>query len=84
LAYYPFYEAKLDNKEKLMIDKGENNVVKIIVPENSMGTIRIGYVKNLIWGISDCISALSLLFFIYLFAKKGKKISLLDKKIFLC
>jgi hypothetical protein len=58
LAYYPFYEAKLNQKDKLEIAKGENNIVRIIIPSQSQGIINIQYREPILWALADIVSVL--------------------------
>lgn len=75
LAYYPFYKARLDNKEELKISKGENNVVRIAIPANSGGKVKIYYQKEMLWLVADIISAIAIILLLMNFSaiKQNKK-----------
>lgn len=74
LAYYPFYKAVLNGDEELLITKGENNVIRVGIPANSKGNIKIQYSECVSWLISDIISGISIVLFLALIIDNEKVI----------
>lgn len=81
LAYYPFYSAKLNNEVNLRIEKGSNNVLRIILPADTKGNINIYYAKSKLWLLSDLISLLTSVIFIIILVRLYKKESFKNKPI---
>lgn len=81
LAYYPFYKATLDDKIELNVSKGADNVVRIHVPVNSQGNIRVQYQKSISWLVADMISAIAILLFLLSFFQFNFKLIMLTKKV---
>ncbi|MFA9376829.1 MAG: hypothetical protein ACERKZ_08745 [Lachnotalea sp.] len=71
LAYYPFYKAKLNNTSYLKIAKGDNNIVRIIVPSNTVGNIKVKYVEPNLWRLTDVVSAFIIILFLFSFSKRA-------------
>lgn len=73
LLNYPGYVCKTQQSNKLKIENGENNVVRIMLPSNYTGTI---YLKNAglwYWNLASIISAVSLILLVgYLYFRKKK------------
>lgn len=58
LVYYPGYEARVvSSGEKLTISSGDNHMLRVIVPADFEGEIRIDFTGRMIWKIADIISA---------------------------
>lgn len=58
LVYYPGYEARVvSSGEKLTISSGDNHMLRVIVPADFEGEIRIDFTGRMIWEIADIISA---------------------------
>ena len=67
---YKGYKAKTENGKYLNIVDGNNNVVRIIIPENFNGKIKCKFEEPLLWKISEIISLLSVIGIIILLCKK--------------
>lgn len=55
LLYYPGYAAYADGTQ-LQCEKGDNNVVRVIVPADFNGYINIKYCKSMAWIIAEIVS----------------------------
>jgi hypothetical protein len=64
LAYYPFYNADLNEEISLRIEKGKNNVLRIILPADAKGNIIIHYSESKFWLLSNFISLIASAIFI--------------------
>jgi hypothetical protein len=60
LLYYPGYTAILDSNTKLVIEKGNDNVLRVNVPANTSGNIVIKYQGRKMWDLCTLISILTL------------------------
>ncbi len=58
LLYYPGYRAlKGDTKEELAVVPGENNVLRVEIPQGFQGNVIIDFVGKSYWRIGNAISA---------------------------
>ena len=73
LYYYPGYVATTENGDKLSLDRGSNNRVKVSIPNGFEGNIYVRYKEYPVWRIAELISVLSLIGLIIL--QKRKKTS---------
>lgn len=57
LLLYKGYQAKdMQTGEKLTVCAGENQLVRVILPEGYAGTVKVGFVSPLSWRIAEVIS----------------------------
>lgn len=70
---YKGYKATDNISRPLVIENGNNNVIKIIVPENYSGTIDVDFKEPIYWRISEIITLISA-FVIMMLIKNKKRI----------
>ena len=58
LYYYPGYKAFTDDGKSLKLERGDNNRIKVILPDGFSGSIKVRYKEFLIWRICEIISLL--------------------------
>lgn len=58
LLYYPGYRAWADGKE-IPVERGEQNLVRVILPTGSQGTVEVRYKGKRSWNLAAVISAAS-------------------------
>lgn len=74
LLYYSGYTARdVSDGTSFPIQAGDNNRIRIIVPEGYQGTIRIAYQEPVIWRIAEAVSLASLLFLLIYAGMNRKK-----------
>lgn len=56
LYYYPGYTAWNDNGELLIVDRGDNNRIRISVPAGYSGGIKLRYRERKLWRLCEIIS----------------------------
>ena len=56
LYYYPGYTAWTDSGELLIVDRGDNNRIKISVPAGYSGGIKLRYRERKLWRLCEVIS----------------------------
>ncbi len=60
LLYYPGYRAVDGNGNALMVEAGNNFVVRVLLPAGFDGTVNVRFVSPMSWRIAEIISALGL------------------------
>jgi hypothetical protein len=74
LLLYKGYGAEdADTGETLTISAGDNNVVRIQIPAGFSGHVKVRFTSPFYWRISEIISAVSVIFFIYLLIKQKRQ-----------
>lgn len=73
LVSYPIYKASDDSGVELRLEKGDNNVVQLIVPADFNGTAHIRYKEPILWRIAELISLVSAIGFATICMKKTNK-----------
>ena len=66
LLYYSGYQALWNNSSRLKTEKGNNNSLRILLPDESEGSLTIKYRGFLIWDIANIVSCLAFLLFVYI------------------
>lgn len=66
ITYYRGYYAFGDNKENFQIVQGDNAVLRIMIPANYQGNIKIRFRGFWYWNISNMISLLSLMILLFI------------------
>ncbi|RDY30550.1 hypothetical protein [Lachnotalea glycerini] len=74
LMYYPFYSVKMNHVTNLQYERGENNVLRIIIPSEAKGSIIIKSTEKSTWMIADLISLLTIAGCVVSLARKQHKI----------
>ena len=65
LLYYSGYQALWNNSTRLITEKGNNNLLRVLIPDASKGSITIKYKGFVIWDIANIVSLLAFLLFVY-------------------
>ncbi len=72
LFFYPGYRASI-NGEARVIERGENNVIRVWLREGDSGELRVYYQGNILWRLADWVSVLTLLGYPVCKIAAGKK-----------
>ncbi len=70
LSNYRHYTAKDSLGNKLLIENGDNNVVRVILPKSFSGEVFVKYTPPMYWHVCEIISLISVLSFIALVIRK--------------
>ena len=72
LYYYPGYIAKDSMNQNLIIERGNNNRIRVNVPQNYNGKIYIKYSEPIMWRIMELVSLFSFIVLCFLQFRKTK------------
>lgn len=71
LIYYRGYDADdLSHEENIYVEAGDNGRVRVQLPGNYQGTLKVQFKEPVLWRISELISALTIAVIIIYFAQK--------------
>lgn len=59
LLYYPNYHAYLEDGTELLVEAGENSVVKVLLPEAETGSVQVAYEEPVLYHVGRGISAVT-------------------------
>ena len=66
LYYYPGYTAWSDTGELFDVERGDNNRIRILVPEGYSGGIKFRYRERKLWRLCEIISAIGLIGLVFI------------------
>ena len=74
LKYKGYHAFTIEDKSEIQMTYGENNVIRLIIPENFNNTIKVKFISPFYWRIAEIISYISIIGFC-LYYKKIKQIN---------
>ena len=75
LLNYRHYKAYCD-RQRLQIENGDNNVVRVIVPGEMTGRISVKYIPPFYWHICEMVSLLSVIMLVIYMLKRNCRIKI--------
>lgn len=70
---YPYYKAIDESGNNLSISKGQNNLIKVALPDGYKGTVTIRFVSPWYWRVSEIVSLITAVGLLWLNFRKEKK-----------
>ena len=66
LFNYPYYRAEIDGVHEIPIENGNNNCIRLTLPQNTKGTVHVQFHMPLLWILSLIASLASILALVFI------------------